>query len=33
MRGWLKYFTYIPGDGHELEDKPDKFDLNEEFAD
>jgi hypothetical protein len=29
----LKYFTYIPGEEHTLEDKPDKFDYNEEWLD
>jgi len=29
----LKYFTYIPSEKHTLEDKPSKFDLNEEWVD
>jgi hypothetical protein len=33
MRGWLKYFTYIPSEEHTIEDKPEKFDYNEEWLD
>jgi hypothetical protein len=33
IRGWLKYFTYIPSEEHTIEDKPEKFDYNEEWVD